>query len=370
MPAASTIPPLIVPANQLKIWLLVPHVESDDPNIQYYYDFSQNLEEYKKVFDEMKVDWKWQPVTMDNYRKVVDEIAFSANGKMPLVFNLCDGDEINGTPGISVIHYLQQKGLCYSGSSVNFYDITTSKISMKQAFDRAGIATPGWEMIENKEQSIHGIFDRLGSPLIVKPAISGGSMGVSVKNVVHTEKELQEQIELLYEGYRGWDLCSGGLIVEQFIKGPEFTTLIVGSFDRPDDCIHYQPVERVFHSSLPETEKFLSFDRLWEFYENEPAMPGEANFFDYFLADTQLIPVLQQLTLGAFIAVQGSGYARIDIRMDADTKKLYVLEVNAQCGLSEDEDHTSIGAILRVSGKSFTQLVMEIIQDALRKNTN
>ncbi|HZJ60980.1 MAG TPA: hypothetical protein VFD24_11905, partial [Chitinophagaceae bacterium] len=68
-----------------------------------------------------------------------------------------------------------------------------------------------------------------------------------------------------------------------------------------------------------------------------------------------------------YIAVQGSGYARLDIRMDAKTKKLYMLEVNAQCGLSDDEDHTSIGAILRLSGKSFTQLIAEIIQDGFRK---
>jgi D-alanine-D-alanine ligase len=54
--------------------------------------------------------------------------------------------------------------------------------------------------------------------------------------------------------------------------------------------------------------------------------------------------------------------------MDAATKKLYVLEVNAQCGLSEDEDYTSIGAILRMSNKTFSQLVVEIINDAfLRK---
>jgi D-alanine-D-alanine ligase len=51
--------------------------------------------------------------------------------------------------------------------------------------------------------------------------------------------------------------------------------------------------------------------------------------------------------------------------MDAATKKLYVLEVNAQCGLSEDEDYTSIGAILRFAGRSFTQLIEEIIYDTI-----
>ena len=362
MKIKSVTPPLAVPVKQLKIWVLVPNVETDDPNIQYYYDFSQSIAEYTKVFDELEVDWKWQPVTIDNFRGIIDEIIVSANGKAPLIFNLCDGDEINGTPGISVVHYLEEKGLSYTGAKAGFYDLTTSKVTMKQAFDRAGVSTPAWESIQNKDQSITGIFDRLGSPLIIKPAISGGSMGVSVKNVVHTEKELQEQVQLLYNGYHGWELTTGGLIVEQYIKGPEFTTLIVGPSDRPTDCINYIPAERVFHSSLPETEKFLSFERLWEFYENEPAMPNEDNFFEYFLPDKELIPALQQITLDGYVAVGGNGYARLDIRMDAKTKKLYMLEVNSQCGLSEDEDQTSIGAILRLSGKSFAQLVLEIIR--------
>jgi len=46
---------------------------------------------------------------------------------------------------------------------------------------------------------------------------------------------------------------------------------------------------------------------------------------------------------------------------------MFVLEVNAQCGISEDENYTSIGAILKVSEKSFTQLVEEIILDALKR---
>jgi D-alanine-D-alanine ligase len=320
------------------------------------------------VFEELNADWKWQPVTIHNYRKVIDEIAFSANGKLPFIFNLCDGDEVNEVPGISVIHYLQEKGLCFSGSNDHFYKVTSSKATMKQAFDSANVSTPKWELIENKDQSTQGIFQRLGSPLIVKPAVSnGGSMGITVKNVVHTEEELQEQLDLMFSGYRGWNLSSGGVVIEQFIKGPEYTTLIVGSSVQPNEYIHYLPVERIFHKSLPETERFLSFDRLWEFYENESAMPGQGNFYEYALPDKNLIPALQQLTLNAYEAVKGTGYARLDIRMDAQTKKLYVLEVNAQCGLSEDENFTSIGAILRFSKKSFTQLIAEIIDDGLRK---
>ena len=64
------------------------------------------------------------------------------------------------------------------------------------------------------------------------------------------------------------------------------------------------------------------------------------------------------------------GYTRVDVRMDSSTKKLFVLEVNAQCGISEDENYTSIGAILKASNIEFKTLVVEIIEDALVRNAN
>jgi D-alanine-D-alanine ligase len=50
--------------------------------------------------------------------------------------------------------------------------------------------------------------------------------------------------------------------------------------------------------------------------------------------------------------------------MDAVTGELYVLEVNAQCGLSEDENFTSIGAILRFADRPFHGMVREILDGA------
>ncbi len=350
------------------IWVLAPHLESEDPNIQHYYDFTQSIKEYTSVFDSLKADWKWQPVTMENYRSVIREIASRKNGKTPLVLNLCDGDEVNGTPGISVIRELDKLGLIYTGSDVHFYNCTTSKIPMKKAFDKAGVPTANWRVISAKKGSLKGITKRVGVPLIIKPAVSGGSMGVSVKNVVHTEEELEKRVAEIYKGYRGWNLLVDGLFVEQFISGPEFTSFITGSADDPSHCIVYEPVERVFHASLPESEKFLSFDRLWEIYEDETPMPQNENFYEYRQVDPALVPALKKLSRAAYKACGGRGYTRIDIRQDAHTGKFYLLEVNAQCGLSEDENYTSIGAILKVSGVSFTEVIAEILKDALRRS--
>ena len=73
---------------------------------------------------------------------------------------------------------------------------------------------------------------------------------------------------------------------------------------------------------------------------------------------------ISEVSLAAYTAVGGRGYGRVDLRMDAETGALYVLEVNAQCGLSEDENFTSIGAILRFANRPFRELVQEILSDA------
>ena len=356
----------IVPLENLKVWVLAPHLVTNDANIDYYYDFSQSIEEYTKTFAALHIPWQWQPVTMQDYAAVIDTIVAekAAGIYFPVVFNICDGDEVNGTPGVSVVKLLEEKGLVYTGSDEYFYTITTSKIPMKEAFDKYKVPNAKWEPIKVKDQYTNGIFDRLGSPIIVKPSVSGGSMGVGIKNVVENKAELNEQIGKMFDGYRGWNLATDGLIAESFITGPEFTVLIVGSYNKPSEAKIYTPVERIFHPSLPDKEKFLSFDRLWEIYEEEEAMPNEGNFYEYEMPDALLIEAIKNISWDAYVATKGKGYTRVDVRMDSRTKKLYVLEVNAQCGLSEDENYTSIGAILRMSNKTFAELVIEIINDA------
>lgn len=353
-------------SHKLKVWVLSPSLQSEDDNIDYYYDFSQSIAEYSKVFAELNVNWLWQPVNMVTYREVIESIeAEKENGKViPVVLNLCDGDEINGTPGVSVVRLLEEKDIIYTGADEYFYTITTSKIPMKTEFDKAAVPNAAWETIRNKNIDAKAIFEKLGMPVIIKPAVSGGSMGVGIKNVVEHKDELVELVEKMFAGYRGWNLTSDGIVAEKFISGPEYTTLISGSYDDPKNAVIYMPVERVFHASLPDKEKFLSFDRLWEIYEEETAMPGEENFYEYQLPEQELIEPIKKLSWDAYCATKGKGYTRVDIRMDAETKKLYVLEVNAQCGISEDENFTSIGAILRFSNKRFSQLVIEILNDA------
>lgn len=354
----------------LMIWILSPLVETLDENIDYYYDFTQSIEEYKNVFSTLGLEWKWQPVTLASFKNVISEIEASKRNSefFPVVLNLCDGDEVNGTPGLSVIKALKEADLIFTGSDEYFYDITTSKIPMKQCFDLHGIPNAKWTIVDKFENAV-SFLNEMNSAVIVKPAVSGGSMGVGIRNVVETEEDMKQLLDSLQSGYRGWNLLVDGLIAEKFIAGREFTVLICGSWKNTHNIHIYPPVERVFHSSLPEKEKFLSFDRLWEIYENEDAMPENANFYDYSPVEESLCSAICSMTKDAFIATRGCGYARADIRMDNETGKLFVLEINAQCGISEDENFTSIGAILKFAGIPFHELIKEIIEIAIEHSS-
>lgn len=359
-------PKKIKMASREKIWVFAPYTLTGDENLDYYCDYTQSIAEYERVLSAKGIEWQWVPVKINNIDEtlqfVLEESALL--GYKPIILNLCDGDEINGAPGISVIQKLEKAGIVYTGADAGFYAVTTSKIPMKHAFDSAGIPTPLWEEITEFDDDI---FGRLGKPIIIKPAVSGGSLGVGVKNVVYDMEQLRPVVDSIRQGYRGWNLMGDGVIAESFVQGREFTVFISGSANSPGKAHIYTPVERVFHPSLPANQRFLSFDRLWEIYETETAMPDEANFYEYKAAPEELHDILKGLSWAAYCSTNGRGYTRVDIRQDEVTGKFYILEVNAQCGISEDENYTSIGAILKFSGASFAQLVSEIIADGKRR---
>jgi len=358
-PRPTSLPPC-------RVTVLVPQVETSDPNLAYYSDYSQSHDEYVRVFAELGLDWQWQPVTLADYERVI-RAAASGEGLPQVFLNLCDGDEVNGVPGLSVVRFLDTIGACYTGANPLFYETTTSKLTMKRCFADANVPTAPWASLTDSA-SCAGVRERCGTPLIVKPAVSAGSMGITLDSVVHTDEALRAQLAALSAGYRGWDLAGGGVLAERFIVGREFTTFVIGSAAAPERALVYPAVERVFHSGLPATEQFLSFDRLWEIYERETPLPDEAYLWEYAAAPDALSRRLAEVSWAAYASVGGRGYGRIDLRVDATTGELFVLEVNAQCGLSDDENYTSIGAILRFAQRSFTDAVRRILLEAVQSH--
>ena len=357
-----------IPEPEISVWAFIPYRQDGTEIVGEFYDNPLTRRELSDVFATLGLDWKWVPITTENLDETVDSLLRSRNGSMPLVLNYCDGDDIFGYPGISVVNKLEEKGLAFTGADAAFYHTSTSKIRMKEAFVRAGVPTAPFAVIADAERDIPGLCERLGAPLFVKPAVSAGSFGLTLHSVVHDDEELQTQVRSLLCGPYGQEFAEGGIFAERFINGPEFTVLVVGTPDLPETIRLYPPVERFFNTSLPDEERFFSYERYWENWEAEPGPPDGGPLYEYRLAAPALQERLAALSWQAFCAVGGTGYGRVDIRMDKNSGELFVLEVNANCGISSPEDDSSAGNILKWSGISFAQLMGDMLLGALVRN--
>jgi len=170
----------------------------------------------------------------------------------------------------------------------------------------------------------------------------------------------------------------GGVFVEKFIIGREFTAFVMGN--SKDDVVCLPVVERVFNPNIPFQDRF--FTESWsEYAANMP--PGE-DHYTCKLADDFLQPFLQDLSKRAYISLNGTGYGRADIRMSTNsdgtplmnangTPQIYVLEMNAQCAIGRlDDGSTScVTSIADCNNLTMTEVVADILLTAVarRKKT-
>lgn len=366
---------LPVPSSELFVWVFIPY-RIQGQELSSEYDNPGYRQGLVDVFAELGLKWKWQPITLENRQVVVEEVAASSNEYIPVVLNYCDGnDEIDGYPGTSVIKLLEQKEIIFTGADSNFFHLTTSKIWMKRAFVEADVATAPYEVIADPSH-VQGVCDRLGTPLLVKPALAYGSIGISLESVVESDEQVSKQVQRLLQGVHEMQFPPNSIFVERFISGREFTVFLLGDSQQPESLKIYPPIELVFQSSLPETEQFRSYDNFWGEHLEESASSSSEPFYRCQPIASDLSERLCELSKHAYCAIGGNGYARVDIRMDKDSQELFVLEVNANCAISSipltdfsDLNQTSLGTILHLAGIPFAQLMSEIITEAFARHS-
>lgn len=369
-----------LPKENLFVWAFIPYRITEQGLIGEFYDNPDYRQELADVFAELGIKWKWQPITLENMHTVVEEVVASNSDYTPVVLNYCDGfDENDGYPGLSVIKLLEAKGIIFTGADSTFEYLSISKIRMKQALIEAGVATAPYEVISDINH-IEGVCERLGTPLIVKPTISTISKGISLQSVVNSDDQIIAQVQRLLQGIHGRQFLLDSIFVERFINGPEFAVFLIGNAQQPDNIKVYPAMERVFHPNLPETERFLAYER--EKDEKDSSFSPQEPLCRYQSVTPDLDKRLSEFTKRAFCALGGTGYARADIRMDKVSQELFVLEMNSNCSISsvpisakydsrkaEEEAtiETSVGTILNLAGIPFVQVMTEIIAGAFTR---
>ena len=238
------------------IWAFVPYQVHEGLLDGFDFDTAQSKRELANAFRELNLAWVWQPVVATN----VAEVVAQASREESIVLNLCDGIEDRGTPGPCVVQALERAGVRFTGADSEFYRISTSKLVMKQMMAAAGVPTPPFEELS---ESLSGVCARVGVPLLVKPDVSAGSGGVFLRSKVSRDEDVAAlRAELSSSAMPRF--CDGRrLFAERFVDGPEFTVFVLGDWRHPESVRCLPPAERVFNASIPDGEKFLSYERYW-----------------------------------------------------------------------------------------------------------
>ncbi len=345
--------------------VLVPYAWKDDRLSSSEYDYPAFRAEVPEWFEPIGCDWVWQPVCLEGPAEtripsVVARLGELARARDTIAFNLCDGAEDDGIPGLSVVLALEAAGVAFTGADGGFYRLSTSKLAMKARFVDAGIPTAAFRALEGDPREVLEHCGRLGFPLIIKPDVSAASLGIGLRSRVDGVDALDAEWRRLDQRHPG---RAGGWFVERFVAGPEYTAFV---FDRPGAPEVFTAAERLFHPALPPEERFLTHERYLEEFDEESPPPAGSEYCAIGKVSPEVQRRIEPIAAGAFRAVSGTGYARVDLREDAATGELFVLEVNANCGLSFDGGSYT-GQILRTHVDTMGAVIDRILATARRR---
>ncbi len=259
--------------------------------------------------------------------------------------NLCEGYLEWEIPSIDVIYFLELLDLPFTGPTSVLYD--PPKDLMKYVAYTQGVSTPAFAIIESVDE-IHASCKHLKYPLFVKPAKAGDSLGIDEHSLVNNEADLYKKAAEIIEEY-------GPLLVEEYIKGREFTVMLVADAKDPKKVNVFTPVEYIF----PEGREFKTYALKTSELHPECNVP---------VTDRKLCKQLQLAAENIFKGFGGVGYARLDFRMN-DKGQLFFLEINFTCSVFYTNGYEgSADYILKVDGIGQSGFLKKIVDEGIARH--
>jgi D-alanine-D-alanine ligase len=226
---------------------------------------------------------------------------------------------------------LEFLGLPYTGSGVMGSAIGMDKLRTKRLAQAVGIPTTDY-MVLRSPADLDTCLERLGLPLIVKPATQGSSVGM-------TKVEKAEQ---LLAAYQAAALLEPDVFAEPWITGGEYTVAVLQGRALPSIRIETPAVFYDYQA------KYFRTDTK---YHCPSGLSAEAEKH------------LANLALGTFEAVGAEGWGRADFMMDK-TGRPYLLEINTIPGMT---DHSLVPKAAGALGINFEQLVWQVLETSFSR---
>src|SRR5262245_64359185 len=227
---------------------------------------------------------------------------------------------------------LEYLGIPYTGSGVMGSAIGMDKLRTKRLAQAVGIPTTEY-LVLRSPADLDNCIERLGLPLIVKPATQGSSVGMTKV----------EQADQLLGAYQAAAMLEPDVFAEPWITGGEYTVAVLQGRALPSIRIEtpatfYDYQAKYFRSDT----KYFCPSGLSNEAEKHPA----------------------NLSLATFAAVGAEGWGRADFMMDKAGRP-FLLEINTVPGMT---DHSLVPMAARALDISFGQLAWQVLETSFTRS--
>ncbi len=253
------------------------------------------------------------------------------NCEFDIAFNMLHGR--GGEDGV-IQAVLELKSKPYTGSGVMASAITMDKVKTKQLLEGVGLPTPGFTII-TEDSDFEYIASSMGLPLVIKPALEGSSVGMSIV----------EDVSEFYDAYLLASRYCRSVMAETYIDGIEYTATIVGGLVLP-----------LIRLDTP--RKFYDYVAKYEATDTHYQCPCGL--------DEETETQLKHLALSAFNASDAQGWGRVDLFVDKAGKP-WIIEINTVPGMT---DHSLAPMSAAQLGIEFDELVVMILDEAIKDQKN
>lgn len=228
---------------------------------------------------------------------------------------------------------LELLGIPYTGSGVMASSMAMDKIMTKRIWRFEGMPTPDWRMVASVADT-QAAFAALGSPMIVKPAREGSTIGLTKV----TSAEQCAQAYALAARYDPEVLC------EEFIAGDETTCPVLGT----GAAAQALPLIRIVapDGNYDYQNKYFTDTTQYHCPSGLPQQEEEA---------------IQRMVEKAYRTLGCRGWARADVMIRASDRKPFLLEINTSPGMT---GHSLVPMAARAQGISYEALCLQLLATA------
>jgi len=262
--------------------------------------------------------------------------------KVDIVFNISEGFKGRNRES-QVPAILDLYDIPFVGADALSLGVTLDKVMAKKCFIADGIPTARYfKAIMDDDLSR---LNTIGFPLFVKTLHEGTSKGITQSSRVENLEQLKAQVEHICLNYKQ------PALVEEFIKGTEFTVGVIGN--NPPKAMPV--VQYAIAGKTDLGNEFYSYRHVAEKLV-EHICPAPI--------DGKLARRLQELALQAYRSVDCRDFGRVDFRVD-EAGCPYVLEINPLPNLNPDDVFVLFGQAV---GMSYDQIINKIMDEALERS--